>query len=227
MHLAEEVPEQRQDVLGALAQARQVQGAAGDPVVEVVAEGALRLLGREVPVGRADQPERALAPRVAPDALERALLDDAQQLGLERHRELADLVEEERAAVGQLERALAGGGRAGEGALLVAEELAPGQRRDDRAAVEDHQPLLVRPRVELVDELSDPLLAGPALAGDQHRGVGEPRDLDGVAEDRLPGGAVADEEVLDVAAFDAARRWSASGAAAPRPAAPSPPGRTS
>ena len=86
---------------------------------------------------------------------------------------------------------------------------------------------LLRPRVELVDELSDPLLPGAALAGDQHRGVGEPRDLDGVPEHRLPGGAVADQEVLDVAALDAARRSSASGAAAPRPAVPSPPGRTS
>ena len=114
---------------------------------------------------------------------------------------------------------------AGERALLVAEELAPGQRRDDRAAVQDHQPLLARPRVELVDELGHPLLAGAALAGDQHRGVGEPRHLDGVAEHRPPGRAVADQEVPDVAAVDAARRWSASGAAARRPAAPSPPGR--
>ena len=103
------MPEQREDVLGPLPQARQVQGAAGDPVVEVVAEGAPGLLGREVPVGRADEPEGALAPRVAPDPLERALLDDPEQLGLEGHRQLADLVEEQRAAVGQLEGALAGG----------------------------------------------------------------------------------------------------------------------
>ena len=155
VHLAEEVPEERKDVLRSLAQARQVQGATGDPVVEVVAEGAFRLLVGKVAIGGADEPEGALAPRVAPDPLERALLDDPQQLGLEGHRELADLVEEERAAVRQLERALAGGGRAGERPLLMAEELAPGQGCDHGAAVQDHQPLLARPRVELVDELGD------------------------------------------------------------------------
>src|SRR4249919_274347 len=61
VHLAEEVPEEREDVLRSLAQARQVQGAAGDPVVEVVAEGAVRLLGRKVSVGGADEAEGALA----------------------------------------------------------------------------------------------------------------------------------------------------------------------
>ncbi len=40
---------------------------------------------------------------VAADALELAFLQDAQQLGLDGRRHLADLVEEERAAVGELE----------------------------------------------------------------------------------------------------------------------------
>ena len=60
----------------------------------------------------------------AADALEAPLLQHAQQLGLHRRRHVADLVEEERAAVGQLEpaRALADG--AGERPFLVAEQLA-------------------------------------------------------------------------------------------------------
>ena len=40
---------------------------------------------------------------VVADALELALLEHAQQLGLQLERDLADLVEEERAAVGELE----------------------------------------------------------------------------------------------------------------------------
>ena len=91
---------------------------------------------------------------------------------------------------------------AGERALLVAEELAPGQRRHDRAAVQDDELALVRPGIELVDELRHPLLPGSALTGDQHRGVGEAGHLDGFAEHRLPCGAVADQEVLDVPAPD-------------------------
>ena len=43
----------------------------------------------------------------AADALELAVLDHAQELGLQLERQLADLVEEERAAVGELEAALA------------------------------------------------------------------------------------------------------------------------
>jgi hypothetical protein len=60
----------------------------------------------------------------AADALELALLQHAQQLGLQVERHLADLVEEQRAAVGELERAGARGDGAGERALLVAEQLA-------------------------------------------------------------------------------------------------------
>ena len=44
----------------------------------------------------------------AADPAELALLEHAQQLGLEVERQLAELVEEHGAAVGQLERALAG-----------------------------------------------------------------------------------------------------------------------
>ena len=64
----------------------------------------------------------------AADALERLLLEEAQQLGLQRRHHLADLVEEHRAAVGRLEQAALLLPRVGEGAALVAEELALEQR---------------------------------------------------------------------------------------------------
>jgi hypothetical protein len=62
--------------------------------------------------------------RRAADALELLLLQHAQQLHLRVERQLAHLVEEERAAVRQLEAADALLQRAGERALLVAEQLA-------------------------------------------------------------------------------------------------------
>ena len=63
---------------------------------------------------------------VAPtDALHLRALEHAQELGLQRQRQLADLVEEQRAAVGRLEVAPACAAiGAGERALLVAEQLA-------------------------------------------------------------------------------------------------------
>ena len=62
--------------------------------------------------------------RSAADAFDLVLLEDAEQLGLGLQGQLADLVQEERAAVGQLEAADAPGDGAGERPLLVAEELA-------------------------------------------------------------------------------------------------------
>ena len=58
-----------------------------------------------------------------PIALDHALLQEAQQLDLQRQRDVADLVEEQGAALGQLDLADIGLDRAGERAALVAEQL--------------------------------------------------------------------------------------------------------
>ena len=62
------------------------------------------------------------------DPLHLAVLHRAQQLGLHRQRQFAGFVEEQRAAVGVLEEADLGVGRAGERAAHVAEQLALEQR---------------------------------------------------------------------------------------------------
>src|SRR4029079_17201667 len=96
--------------------------------------------------------------------LERELLSDR-----------ADLVEEERAAVGELEPAALAVGRAGERALLVAEQLALEQLLAERGAVDRHE----RPRgarAAGVDLARGDLLAGAALAEQEHGRRG-PRDL--------------------------------------------------
>ena len=74
-----------------------------------------------------------------PDALELAFLQDPQQLGLQFQRQIADLVEEQRPAVRQLEPALPRRDGAGERAALVAEQLAFDQRRRQRRAVDADQ----------------------------------------------------------------------------------------
>src|SRR4029078_3005184 len=82
-----------------------------------------------------DQADVDLDGLEAADALELALLDRAQELDLHLDRDLADLVEEQRAAVGELEPAGLARRRAGERALLVAEQLGLHQRLGDRRAV--------------------------------------------------------------------------------------------
>ena len=101
----EEEPRELRQVLDPVAQRRHPDRDDVDPVVEVLAERPFldRLL--EVDVGRRDQPEVGLDRLGAADALDLPLLDRAQQLGLQVEPQVADLVEEQRAAGGQLELA--------------------------------------------------------------------------------------------------------------------------
>ena len=82
---------------------------------------------------------------VRAERLDGPLLQHAQQLGLGRQRDLGDLVEQQRAAVGRLEAAVAALDRAGERAALVAEQLGLEQRLGERGAV-DRDERLARAR---------------------------------------------------------------------------------
>ena len=90
-------------------------------------------------------------------AVQPAVLEDPQQADLGRQRQLAEFVQQQRAAVGALEPALAGFDRAGERPLLVAEQLRIDQLVGDRAAIDaDERP------------------AGPAASGCGSRGPPTP-----------------------------------------------------
>ena len=96
-------PAERRQVLQALAQRRQAQREDAQPVVEVLAEAPLGDGLLQIDVRRGQQRTSTLHRAVAPHRLERPLLEHAQQLGLQLERQLADLVEQQRAAVGHLE----------------------------------------------------------------------------------------------------------------------------
>ena len=76
---------------------------------------------------------------LAAQALDLALLQHAQQLGLQAERHLGDLVQQQRAAVRLLELAGVGAGGAGEGALLVAEQRRLEHVLGNRGAVDGHE----------------------------------------------------------------------------------------
>ena len=93
-------------------------------------------LGAQVGVGGGDHADVDVARGRGADALEFAGLEHAQQLRLLAERNVGDLVEEERAAVGEFEATDAVGARVGEGALDVAEELALEGALGERAGVD-------------------------------------------------------------------------------------------
>src|SRR5438552_798 len=70
---------------------------------------------------------------------EHALLEHAQELGLQAERQLADLVEEAGAAVGSLEQSAPAPHGPRERATLVAEQLGFEQRLRQRRAVDGHE----------------------------------------------------------------------------------------
>src|SRR5581483_9064193 len=84
--------------------------------------------------------------------------------------DIADFVEQQRAAAGPLETSLARADRAGERALLMAEKFAFEHALGERLAIDgDERPAdAVAP---VVHQARDQLLAGAALALDEHRGM--------------------------------------------------------
>src|SRR5204863_7152510 len=93
-------------------------------------------------------------------------LERAQQFRLHRERELANLVEEQGAALRHLENARLRLDGAGKGAAYVTEQLALEQRVDDRRTVDRHE-RPVPPRARLMKRARGELFSGPGLAADQ------------------------------------------------------------
>src|SRR5690606_33661324 len=116
-----------------------------------------------IAVGRGDDAHVDLHLLAAADPLNDAALERAQEHDLDLERHLGEPIEEEGAAVGAFEGAALRAHGAGEGAALVAEELALGELSGDGAAVDRDERAAAAAR-DLVDRARDELLAGAALA---------------------------------------------------------------
>ena len=156
------------------AQRRYVQREYVEPEVQVLAEAPLLDERQQVPVGRGDHPDVDVVDLVAADGPDVAELQHAEQLGLQAEGHVADLVEQQRAAVGLGEQPLARLDGAGEPSPRVPEDLALEQLLRDGGGVHgDEWPgASLAPRV---DGPGDELLARAGLAGDERRGA-RPRD---------------------------------------------------
>ncbi len=99
----EEVIDEERHVFAALAERGIMNGEDVDAIEEVLAKAPGLGLGREIAVRRGDDADVDLDVARLAEPPDRLLLEHAQELHLQPERQLADLVEEERAAVGFLE----------------------------------------------------------------------------------------------------------------------------
>ena len=131
----QEVVGQQQRVAAAVAQRWNAHGDGVHAVEQIGAERALVDPFLEARVGGGHDAHIDLDPLPPADALDHLVLQEAQQLHLQRVRQVADLVEEQRAVIGTLDLADRLLHRAGECAALMAEQLglpagSPGSRRN-------------------------------------------------------------------------------------------------
>lgn len=158
-------------ILGALPQGGHRDGNHIEPVVEVLPEGALRHFFLQIRVGQGQKTDVQLDGPGTADAGDLLGLDGPQQLHLQVHGHIPDLIQHQGAVVGVLEQAhLALGVGAGKGPLLIAEQLGLQQVARDGGAVDLHIGL-VPTQAAAVDLVGHHLFAHPRLAGDEHRGV--------------------------------------------------------
>src|SRR5262249_34371816 len=107
----------------------------------------------------------------APEALEFALLQDTQQFDLQGQVQVTNLIEKQRATIGQLEAPLLQGLGPGKGALLMAEQLRLNERfGEGRTADLDERSF--GPRRVVVYRMGNQLLAGPRFTTNEHGGIG-------------------------------------------------------
>ena len=136
-------------------------------MVEVLAEPPLADRRAQVLVAGGENPHVDVLVAGGPEPTHRALLQDLEELRLERLGQETDLVEEDRPAMRCLQQARLGASRVGEGAALEPEHLGLEQRFGDRRAVDIHE-WTVPARARPMDDAREQPLAGTRLALDQH-----------------------------------------------------------
>src|SRR5262249_5528188 len=152
-------------VLRATAERRYLDANDSQAEKQVLAESSGGDFGLHVPIGRRNDAHLPQASPVVPDPADLAHLERPKERRPDIERPLADLVQEQCAAVGRLECSAPMIDGAGEGAAAVAEQLARDEVARNRAAVERNE-RSGRDRRPLVDGARDALLATARFALD-------------------------------------------------------------
>ena len=190
-HSVDEVVGEQRHILFPFAQRGHVDGEDVQTIEEIGPERTAAHVLVQVAIGRGDDADVDLGRVRGAEALELLLLQHAQQLHLHISGQLTNLVEKDRAVVGELESPFLLLHRAGERTSLVTEQFALGEGRREGAAVDlDHHRALAPAQV--VNGSRDELLAGARFAQNQHRRIRRCDHLD-VVEHLLHRAGVADD----------------------------------
>src|SRR6185503_3629458 len=134
-------------------------------IVQVASERAVGDRRLQVTVRGGDDADVGGQRLMPADALELPLLEHTQERDLRLRGKVANFIEEDRPSLGELEASEASLQCAGEGALLVSEQLGGNQRGRNRGTVDLHE----RPRAparSLVNGARDELFPGTGLSQD-------------------------------------------------------------
>ena len=142
----------------------------GQSKIQILAEAPFGELVLQFAAGGGDGAKGAFARLGIADRRDLELLDHAQQFDLHVGWNVGRFVKEDRGPVGQFEQTWPGSVGAGERPFDVTEQLALDQRRTERGQIDRHEGPLGSQRVAM-NRAGDQLLAGAALAGDQHRAI--------------------------------------------------------
>src|SRR5690606_30371226 len=164
--VVEEVTREEFEVAVALAERGQTVGEHEQAVVEVAAEATFGDGALEVHAGSGDDADVDAEGAFAAEAADLAVLERGEELGLERKRQLTDLVQEERAGGGLLEEAAVRLLGARERAAGVAEEFAFEQGLGHAGAVDGDEGCAGAARA-IVDGAGEEALAGAGFAGEE------------------------------------------------------------
>src|SRR5882724_4218577 len=165
--LLREVPHQQRNIPLAFPQGRDMYGKDIQAKEEIRSELLLARHRFEIAVGRGNQTRVGSKRARAAQPLELPLLQHAEQFGLQFERNLPNLVQKNRAAVGHFEAADALRDCSRECALLVSEQLAFQQTRRNSRAVELDERLRA-PRTQIMDGARDQFLSCTRVSIDEH-----------------------------------------------------------
>src|SRR5688572_3667735 len=160
--------DERTDVLSSIAQGRDFDVDDVEPVVEVLAEGLVGNVIEKPPVRGGDHADvHGRKHAVGADTLDLARLEEAEEKGLHAQAHFADLVHEDRAAMGGFEPASLVAMCIGEAALDMTKQFGLEERIGKPRAV-DRDERATPACAALVDQLRNDLLTNPALTSDEH-----------------------------------------------------------